>query len=166
MRIDDQYGNYRGYGNAGFYGETDVSGGAARGVRDDSRGRIDERTPGKKNPEECQTCKNRKYKDGSDEMVSFKTPGKIAPEESYAKVMAHEQEHVANAIAEGSKPGKQLLSATVTLRMAVCPECGRSYISGGTTNTVMRTYNEDPYGKNFKSMEKEAFSGNFVDMTA
>ena len=127
---------------------------------------IEEEAPGKKNPAECQTCKNRKYKDGSDEMVSFKTPGRISAEESYSKVMAHEQEHVSNAISEGSKPGKQLLSATVTLRMAVCPECGRSYVSGGTTNTVMRTYNEDPYGQNFKSMEKEAFSGNFVDMSA
>ena len=127
---------------------------------------IEEEAPGKKNSAECQTCKNRKYKDGSDEMVSFKTPGRISAEESYSKVMAHEQEHVSNAIAEGSKPGKQLLSATVTLRMAVCPECGRSYVSGGTTNTVMRTYNEDPYGQNFKSMEKEAFSGNFVDMSA
>lgn len=127
---------------------------------------IEEEAPGKKNPAECQTCKNRKYKDGSDEMVSFKTPGRISAEESYSKVMAHEQEHVSNAIAEGSKPGKQLLSAAVTLRMAVCPECGRSYVSGGTTNTVMRTYNEDPYGQNFKSMEKEAFSGNFVDMSA
>ena len=129
-------------------------------------GRNIEEAPGRKNPEECQTCKNRKYQDGSNEMVSFKTPGKISAEESYAKVMAHEQEHVSNAISEGSKPGKQLLSATVTLRMSVCPECGRSYISGGTTNTVMRTYNDDPYGQNFKSMEKEAFSGNFVNMTA
>lgn len=126
-----------------------------------------EKSPyGKSSPEECQTCKNRKYKDGSNEMVSFKTPGKISPEESYGKVMAHEKEHVSNAISEGSKPGRQLLSATVTLRMSVCPECGRSYVSGGTTNTVMRTYNEDPYSQNFKSMEKEAFSGNFVDMTA
>lgn len=98
-------------------------------------------------------------------MVSFKTPGRISAEESYAKVMAHEQEHVSNAIAEGSKPDKQLLSATVTLRMSVCPECGRSYVSGGSTNTVMRTYNSDPYSQNFKSMEKEAFSGNFVDMS-
>ena len=125
-----------------------------------------EEAPGRTNPEECETCKNRKYKDGSNEMVSFKTPGKISAEESYAKVMAHEQEHVSNAIAEGSKPGKQLLSATVTLHMSVCPECGRSYVSGGNTSTVMRTYNSDPYSQNFKSMEKEAFSGNFVDMTA
>ena len=30
--------------------------------------------PGKRvSPAECETCKNRKYQDGSDEMVSFKT---------------------------------------------------------------------------------------------
>ena len=29
--------------------------------------------------EECQTCKNRKYKDGSDEMVSFKSPQHVSP---------------------------------------------------------------------------------------
>ena len=27
---------------------------------------------------ECQSCKNRKYVDGSDEMVSFKSPSKIS----------------------------------------------------------------------------------------
>ena len=31
---------------------------------------------------ECQTCKNRKYVDGSDEMVSVKTPSKISPGEA------------------------------------------------------------------------------------
>ena len=40
---------------------------------------------------ECQTCKNRKYVDGSNEgNVSFKTPGHISPESSGAVVMAHE----------------------------------------------------------------------------
>lgn len=54
---------------------------------------------------ECQTCAKRKYVDGSNEFnVSFKAPGHISPEDSAAKVMAHEQQHVANAIAEGSKP--------------------------------------------------------------
>mgnify|MGYP000182081211 CR=1 FL=1 len=56
---------------------------------------------------ECQTCAKRKYVDGSNEFnVSFKAPGHISPEDSAAKVMAHEQQHVANAIAEGSKPNK------------------------------------------------------------
>ena len=30
-------------------------------------------------PEECQTCKNRKYADGSDENVSYKSAAHIAP---------------------------------------------------------------------------------------
>lgn len=121
---------------------------------------------GKVNPVECETCKNRRYQDGSDEMVSFKTPGKISPEESYAKVSAHEQEHVANAIAEGSKPGKQLLSANVSLKTALCPECGKAYVAGGVTRTMMKTYGEDPYSQNQKSFESEATKGNRVDFVA
>jgi deoxycytidylate deaminase len=117
-------------------------------------------------PKECQTCKNRKYQDGSNEMVSYKTPGNIKPGESYGKVMAHEQEHVTNAIAEGSQDNKELVSATVSLKTAVCPECGRTYIAGGTTRTVMRTYNDDPYSQNQKAYEAEATRGNNIDYVA
>ena len=55
-------------------------------------------TPGRKSsPAECETCKNRKYQDGSDEMVSFKSAAHISPEASASRVRAHEQEHVSNA---------------------------------------------------------------------
>ena len=121
---------------------------------------------GKVNPIECETCKNRRYQDGSDEMVSFKTPGKISPEESYAKVSAHEQEHVTNAVAEGSKPGKELISANVSLKTALCPECGKAYVAGGTTRTMMKTYGEDPFSKNQKAFEAEATKGNNIDYVA
>ena len=121
---------------------------------------------GKVNPIECETCKNRRYQDGSDEMVSFKTPGKISPEESFAKVSAHEQEHVTNAIAEGSKPGKELISANVSLKTAMCPECGRAYVAGGTTRTMMKTYGKDPFSQNQKAFEAEATKGNNVDYVA
>lgn len=121
---------------------------------------------GKVKPVECQTCKNRKYQDGSDEMVSFKTPGNIKPEESYGKVMAHEQEHVANARAEGSKSNKDLVSVSVSLKTAICPECGRAYIAGGTTRTTMRTYGTDPYSQNQKSFEAEATKGDNIDYVA
>ena len=117
-------------------------------------------------PEECETCKNRRYQDGSDEMVSFKTPGKISPEESFAKVSAHEQEYVTNAIAEGSKPGKELISANVSLKTAMCPECGRAYVAGGTTRTMMKTYGEDPFSQNMKAFEAEATKGNNIDYVA
>lgn len=92
--------------------------------------------PAKTGKIECQTCKNRRYVDGSnDSGVSFKTPGYIDPGNSAAIVSAHEGEHVAIAKAEGSKPGNKLISATVTLHTAICPECGRAYISGGETRT-------------------------------
>lgn len=118
---------------------------------------------------ECQTCKNRKYVDGSNEGdVSFKTPGHIDPGSSASKVMAHEQEHVSNAIAEGSKPNKQLVSATVTLKTAVCPECGRVYVAGGTTHTTMRTTSEptNPYDKLQRDMNRNLLSGMNFDMSA
>ena len=121
---------------------------------------------GKVNPIECETCKNRRYQDGSDEMVSFKTPGKISAGESFAKVSAHEQEHVTNAIAEGSKPGKELISANVSLKTAMCPECGRAYVAGGTTRTMMKTYGEDPFSQNQKAFEAEATKGNNIDYVA
>lgn len=115
---------------------------------------------------ECTTCATRKYQDGSNENVSFKAPGHISPQESYGKVMSHEKEHVANAIAEGSKENKELVSVSVSLRTAVCPECGRSYVSGGTTTTMMRTYNDDAYGRNRKAFEQEAMKGNRIDYYA
>lgn len=120
----------------------------------------------KVNPVECETCKNRRYQDGSDEMVSFKTPGKISANESYAKVSAHEQEHVTNAIAEGSKPGKELISANVSLKTALCPECGSAYVAGGTTRTMMKTYGKDPFSQNQKAFEAEATKGNNIDYVA
>ena len=47
---------------------------------------------------ECETCANREYKDGSDEVnVSFKSAAHIDPSAAATKVMAHEQEHVSNA---------------------------------------------------------------------
>ena len=42
---------------------------------------------------ECETCANREYKDGSDEVnVSFKSAAHIDPSAAATKVMAHEQE--------------------------------------------------------------------------
>ncbi len=56
------------------------------------------KAPGRKSsPAECETCKNRKYQDGSDEMVSFKAAGHIDPSNAAMVVMGHEQEHVSNA---------------------------------------------------------------------
>ena len=86
---------------------------------------------------ECQTCKNRKYKDVSnDPSVSFQTPTNINPGQSAAMVRAHESEHVSNEKAKAEEEGRRVISQTVTLESSICPECGRIYISGGVTKTV------------------------------
>lgn len=113
--------------------------------------------------EECQTCKNRKYQDGSDEMVSFKSAAHISPESAAARVRAHEQEHVSNAYKKAAANDGRVISASVSIHTAICPECGRTYISGGTTHTQIRYYNEDtPYQRELKSADR----GKYVGMNA
>jgi len=86
---------------------------------------------------ECKTCKNRKYQDASnDPSVSFQTPTNISPGQSAALVLAHEYEHVSNEQAKAEEEGRRVISQTVRLESSICPECGRSYISGGVTQTV------------------------------
>jgi hypothetical protein len=88
-------------------------------------------------PRECQTCKNRKYVDQSDDpSVSYQAPTNISPGQSASAVMSHEREHVVNEQARAEKEGREVVSQTVTLQMSTCPECGRMYVSGGTTRTV------------------------------
>ncbi len=123
---------------------------------------------------ECQTCKNRKYVDGSNESdVSFKAPAHIDPDNAAATVMGHEKEHVANAVAKGREEGNKLLSVSVTLHTSVCPECGRVYVSGGTTHTRMRTSNgeanqsnSNPYAKRQAKLNYMMSSGANFDLTA
>lgn len=113
---------------------------------------------------ECQTCKNRKYRDGSDEMVSFKTAQHISPGAAAARVRAHEQEHVSNAYTDAAQNNGKVIQASVSIHMAVCPECGRSYVSGGTTNTQIKYYNEDnPYQKDLKAADYEKYVGMNAD---
>lgn len=112
---------------------------------------------------ECQTCKERKYQDGSDEMVSFKAAAHISPESSASRVRAHEQEHVSNAFKKAAKEDGKVLQASVRLQTAICPECGRSYVAGGTTTTKIQYPNDTPYDKNNKALQAEAFKGNHVD---
>lgn len=120
-----------------------------------------------KNPgEECQTCKKRKYQDGSDEMVSFKSPKHVSPEAAASAVRAHEQEHVSNAYKKAAKDNGKVISATVAIHTAICPECGRSYVSGGTTSTQIKYYNEEnPYQKGLKTTDSAKYAGMNVDYT-
>ena len=116
-------------------------------------------------PEDCQTCKERKYQDGSDEHnVSFKAAAHISPEAAGSAVRAHEQQHVSNAYKKASQKNGKVLNASVSIHTSICPECGRTYVSGGTTNTMIRYSNEDnPYQKERKSQDALNYIGANID---
>lgn len=89
--------------------------------------------------EECQTCKERRYVDGSDDSgVSFQTPTKIPKASAMAAVRGHEQEHVVRNRDKAEREGREIVSQSVTIHTGVCPECGETYVSGGTTRTTTR----------------------------
>ncbi len=88
----------------------------------------------------CQTCEERKYQDGSDDAgVSFKTPTRIDPGQVASAVRGHEMEHVYREQAKAQREGRKVVSQSVTLHTAICPECGKVYISGGTTRTATKS---------------------------
>lgn len=119
----------------------------------------------KSSPAECETCASRKYQDGSDENVSFKTAQHISPEAAASRVRAHEQEHVNNAYSKAAKNNGKVISANVAIKTAICPECGRSYVSGGTTTTQIKYYNEEnPYQKNLKATDSAKYKGRMIDI--
>ena len=121
----------------------------------------------KSSPGECETCKNRKYQDGSDEMVSFKAAGHIDPSNAASVVMSHEQEHVSNAYQKADAGNGEVVRASARLKTDVCPECGRTYIAGGETTTQIRYVNEtNPYQKDLKESDKSKYQGANVDIDA
>ncbi len=93
---------------------------------------------------ECQTCKNRRYQDGSDDSgVSFQTPTKVDPKAAGARVRSHEQEHVSRNRSKAEREGNEIVSQSVTIHTGICPECGKIYVSGGTTRTTTRSGGND-----------------------
>lgn len=109
---------------------------------------------------ECQTCKNRKYQDGSnDPGVSFKTPTTISPERAAFAIRSHEAEHVAHARLKALEEDKEIVSQSVSYRTSICPECGKTFMAGGNTRTVFRsapeTYSQEAVKK-----------GTYLDLTA
>ena len=115
---------------------------------------------------ECQTCENRKYQDGSNEHdVSFKSASKVAPEAAASAVRGHEQMHVTNAYQKAEKDNGKVVSANVTIHTSICPECGKTYVSGGTTRTTIKYSNEEnPYQKNLKNLQGGFLRGMNLDM--
>ena len=125
--------------------------------------------PGRVNPAECQTCKSRKYKDGSNESdVSFQSATHIDPGAAGARVRGHEQEHVSNAYEKAEKGGGKVLQASVSIQTAVCPECGRVYVAGGLTRTKIAYPKEsesNPYQKDRKAQLDDAVKGANLDLS-
>ena len=129
-------------------------------------GESTEVSPGRKSsPAECETCKNRKYQDGSDEMVSFKSPQHVSPQSAASAVRSHEQEHVSNAYKKAAQGNGKVISANVTIKTAICPECGRSYVAGGETATQIKYYNEEnPYQKQLKAQDADKYKGMHLNL--
>lgn len=144
-------------GSVGKYGENDVRKGKVSDDADKKR-RFDSF--------ECQTCKNRKYQDGSDDMgVSFQTPTRVDPRAAASKVRSHEQEHVSRNQAKAQREGNEIVSQSVTIHTGICPECGRVYVSGGTTRTMTRSGgNDDRF--NVGMFDPSSGKGSILDKTA
>ncbi|GAM08434.1 hypothetical protein OR1_00706 [Geobacter sp. OR-1] len=114
-------------------------------------------------PQECQTCKNRKYVDRSnDPTVSFQSPTRLSPGAAESAVRAHELEHVNNEQAKAGEQGRKVVSQAVTIHYSICPECGRSYVAGGTTTTVTRS--EAQPGAASEGSLPGSSSGGLVDL--
>ena len=170
-----------GYGNSpltgyiyGGYGSFGAEAASSTGAANDAQKADVVRNPGestrvapgrRSSPAECQTCKERKYQDGSDENVSFKSAQHISPEAAGARVRAHEQEHVSNAYSKAQQNGGKVINASVAIHTAICPECGRTYVSGGTTTTQIKYNNEkNPYQQNKKANDAMGLLGQNVDL--
>ena len=160
-------GNYNSYGSYGYpTGATSSAQSEKKGAVVNP-GKSDVEKPGRKSsPAECETCKNRKYIDGSDEAnVSFKNAAHVSPEAAGAAVRAHEGQHVSNAYSKASEKDGKVISASVRIHTAICPECGRSYVSGGVTDTQIKYYNEsNPYQQDLKATDGMKARGERVDL--
>lgn len=117
----------------------------------------------KKKNGECQTCKNRKYQDGSnDPGVSFKTPTKIDSGNAASAVRGHEMEHVSRERAKAIQNDRKIVYQNVTMHTSICPECGKNYVSGGTTTTATK---ENVKEEAIQQEEKDGL-GKFIDRNA
>lgn len=158
------YGNYNGiYGNTGERADqgNQVPKGTP-GIREGRDGSVKEIS---KDKEQCQTCAKRKYQDGSNENVSFKAAAHISPEAAGSAVRAHEGEHVSNAYTKAAQKDGKVVSASVSIHTSVCPECGRTYVSGGTTSTRIK-YPANPYEESRKTLGAEEAKGKNIDYAA
>ncbi len=94
----------------------------------------------------CETCSTRRYQDNSmDSGVSFQSPTRISPQQASSTVVSHEKEHFTREAVKAEVENKDVLVNSIRIHSAICPECGKAYVSGGETTTVTRTRkNESP----------------------
>ena len=98
-------------------------------------------------------------------MVSFKSAQHISPQAAAARVRGHEAEHVSTAYTTAAQKNGKVLQASVSIKTAVCPECGRTYVSGGETATKIKYSNEDnPYQQARNSSDRQALVGANIDL--
>jgi hypothetical protein len=69
-----------------------------------------------------------------------------------AAVASHEQEHVRNEQARAHREDREIINQSVTLTYDTCPECGKQFVSGGTTRTtsISRGDEEDGFESAFE----------------
>ena len=70
--------------------------------------------------------------------VSFQTPTRVDPDQAASAVRGHEMEHVVREQAKAQREDRKVVSQSVTIHTAICPECGDVYVSGGTTRTATK----------------------------
>lgn len=166
------YNGYTGVGSAGVTGMANARNFARIGdepTRKSANPDDQVKAGHKSSPSECETCRTRKYQDGSNETdVSFKAPGHISPQASAGTVRAHEQQHVSNAYQKAAKGDGKVISATVSLRTEICPECGTAYVAGGETRTAISYSVEkpNPYKENQKALDAMNKIGSNIDYVA
>ena len=94
----------------------------------------------------CQTCKNRRYQDGSDDSgVSFQQPTAMDPTTAQYRVKGHEMEHVRREQMKAKEEDRKIVAQSVQIKTDICPECGKLYVAGGVTRTVSQAVNGDFY---------------------
>jgi len=153
-----------GYGYYNFYNyNTPGLKGQAAGEEDDKK--IGE-TEMKRSfgSHECKTCENRRYQDkSSDSGVSMQSPTKVDPKSAEAAVRAHEYQHVSRNKAKADRNDREVVSQSVSIKRTICPECGKSVVSGGETRTVTKEADKNnPYNVGLFDEQK----GTFFDTAA
>ena len=58
--------------------------------------------------------------------------------------VAGSQIYASRQQAKAQREGREVVSQSVTYHTAICPECGKAYVSGGTTRTTTRAAQEQP----------------------